>query len=515
MIDDRDGNPISFKYNAAQELLQDRVDAQTKRLLVLKARQLGCTTFWLARAFKKWMTQNNHTSVIVAYEELLTQRLLNRVQLMYDRLPIPENKKPKMTHKSANEKFLPSRNTVIYIGTAGSKTFGRGEPIHFFLGSEVAHWEEPNRILTPVFEAVPKSGEIILESTPNGEGTDKQPNVFYQMVKDCLDGDSSWELLSLFWWLEPEYKLPVGDSLAIAADRDRIANFAADEQGLIDRLNWSPAEADERIRWRRWKQNEMRRTGNLFLQEFMEDVASCFLTVKEPFYDYMVLEQLGEHCKPPVEHFRVAETPATYAEIWCPPDREASYPVYLIAVDPGQGKNTRSVATVWRCDLDDFNSVRHEATLAGYWIPEVFAPMVVRLAEYYHNAKIVPEANGHGMSFCAQVATYHNLYRRTDVVLGVEQKRVGWLTTGAAKVGSGGTKMYMMTELQSLISTNRLLTQDANLVRELRQVRYVYPHIQFIGSDDYHDSAAIMAATRHTVANVGVRGFIGSTGWKW
>src|SRR3990167_5153356 len=173
VIDDRDGNEIKFVYNPAQELMQGSIDAGTRRLLILKARQLGCTTLWLARAFKKWMTLENHTSVIVAYEELVTQRLLNRVQLMYDRMPVPESKKPKMTHKSANEKFLPSRNTVIYIGTAGSKTFGRGEPIHFFLASEVAHWEEPQRILTPVFEAVPKSGEIILESTPNGEGTDK------------------------------------------------------------------------------------------------------------------------------------------------------------------------------------------------------------------------------------------------------------------------------------------------------------------------------------------------------
>ena len=89
------------------------------------------------------------------------------------------------------------------------------------------------------------------------------------------------------------------------------------------------------------------------------------------------------------------------------------------------------------------------------------------------------------------------------------------MTTGATRVGSTGTKMYMMTELQSLISTGRFITHDMNLLRELRQVKYVFPTIQFTGSDDYHDSAAIMAATRHTVSNSGIRGYLGRTGWNW
>lgn len=495
-IEDRNGHEIQFIYNPAQEILSSDFNG-INRGLVIKAGQLGITTYFLARGFRKVITENNVTAVIVAHEEFLTQRLLHKVQVMYDRLPFADDKKPVMHHSSSYEKSFPRRNSVFYVGTAGAKVFGRGEPIHFFLGTEIAFWADPDRILIPTEQRVPLDGEMWLESTPNGEG-----NRFYHLVQEALGGNSIWTLVTLPWWLESEYKLPIGSKHALIGDMTKIVNFSQEEISLAIKAGWDDFEADERIRWRRRKIAGIKVA---FWQEFFESVDSCFLSTTEPFYDTEYLMELSKKSCPAPDHF-------FNAEIWFQPDKETQ-PVYVISVDPGQGKATRSVALVWRLDLADFTRIRHEATLAGFYDPITFAPMVEQLGEYYHFARIIPECNGHGMAFCAEVKNYRNLYYRTDVVSGLSGRQIGWMTTGPARLGASGTKMYMLTELQSLL--NIIETYDENLIREMMQLRYSGSNIKALSSDDYHDSAAIMAATRGSHTNQQLRGYRGRSGWNW
>ena len=496
-IEDRDGQEIMFKLNPAQELLYNGL---TGRDIVVKGRQLGITTFLLARGLKKVLTQDNTTAVVVAYEEFLTQKLLQRVQNMYDRLPWPDVKKPVMSHKSAYEKYFPRRKSVFYIGTAGAKVFGRGEPIHYFIGSEFAFWTDPWRILNPVMQSVPLGGEIIIESTPNGMGSEGEPNAFYSLVTEGLQEQAtSWHVHELNWWLEGAYRIPEGSKYALPMDKGPL-EYTDYEEGLIRRIGWRDQEAAERIRWRRLKVSQLH---GEFEQEYLEDLSSCFLSVGEPVYDFDRLAELRAQCFP-------SPYSLMNARVWYQPEEQASY---VISIDPGQGKNTRSVALVWRLDLENYQKIRHEATLAGYYDPITFAPMVAKLGEYYHWAKLIPEANGHGMAFCAEVKNYPNLYYRTGIVSGISTKEIGWLTTGATRVGASGTKMYMITELQSLLGI--IDTQDVNLINELAQVRYAGNQVKFMGADDYHDAAAIMAACRHNSTGRRARGFLGRAGWKW
>jgi len=510
LIDDRNGNVKPFIFNPAQEILYKE---HTNRELVVKAGQLGITTFFLARAFKKVITTPNVTAVVVAHEEFLTQRLLSRVDQMHKRLPLPAHLKPAMKHNSAYEKSFPhdkgksydKGDSVFYIGTAGAKVFGRGEPINHFHASEVAFWPDANKILIPTMQRVPLEGEMVIESTPNGEGSEKEPNVFFELVQEALDRESIWHLTALPWWVEPEYKIPYGSEYALPSDRGRI-NFNAEEFAIANKAGWDlNLEAQDRIRWRRRKIHEMKAA---FWQEMLEDIANCFLTTKEPFYDFDILDKWTHSSCDPVE------IGTNGVKIWFPPDDTPDeHPVYSITVDPGQGKYTRSVAKVWRHDLDDFSRVRQEASLSGLYNPTVFAPMVKRLGYYYQTAKIIPEANGHGMSFCAQIMDYPNLYWKTKIISGIQTREMGWMTTGASRVGGNGTKIYALTELQSLLPL--IETYDIDLIRELRQVKYAGDNIVFLGSDDHHDAAMIMAATRSTMGSNVPHGYQGNSGWKW
>ena len=498
IIEDRDGKLVRFKFNPIQQQLNGGF---TGRDLVLKPRQIGSTTLYLAKGYKRVITEGGINAVVVAHEEFLTKRLLNRVRLMHQRLPLPDGLKPELEHDAEYQMSFPKKESgtqsTFYIGTAGAKTFGRGEPIHEFIGSEFAFWPNPWKILTPVMQAVPLGGNITLESTPNGEGTEREPNAFYELVQEALDGNSVWALHEIPWWMLEEYRIPAGSKYALVADRTDLV-YTAEELDLILRVGWRDEEAADRIRWRRRKISEIHSS---FWQEFYEDIVSCFMSTKEPFYDYVEMDKLRQGCYDPSYGFKGAK-------VWFTPEDKIPY---SIAVDPGQGKATRSVATVWRHDLERYTKVRHEATLSGKYTSDVFAPMVMELAKYYNGALIVCEANGHGAAFCGEVKNYPHLYYRTDIVSGISSKQIGWMTTGPARIGATGTKIYAMTCLQGLLG--QLETHDFDLVREMRQVKYSGDSVQFLGSDDFHDSAMIMAATRS--GRPQKRGFLGRAGWNW
>lgn len=505
-IEDRGRNKIFFKFNPAQEMLYKK---RTGRDLIVKAGQLGVTTFELALAFKDTITNPGTTSVIVAHEEAITQRLLNKVRVWHEAMPKiiqtdagPMNK-PYMKYDSANQKSFPKINSTIFIGTARAFVFGRGEPIHNFIGSEVAFWPDAKRILVPTMQRVPLEGTMVLESTPNGEYMPNgERNYFYQAVLDAQEDKGIWTLHALEWWFEPEYRIPVNSNLVKDWLKPQIKDYMSDELDLIHDNGWDDKEADERIRWRRRKIDEIQ--GD-FYQEFFEDLGSCFLTSGSVYYNSLELDRLRAECIPFSHMWRDTQ-------IWHEPD-EDEHPNYMITVDPGQGKITQSVAAVWKIDPE--GGVRHEATLAGLYDSLTFAPMVMELGFYYRRAKIVAERNGHGQAFCSElvIKNYPSLYKQRDIISGVATNVVGWATTGAAKIGGKGTKIYAMDELNHLLPD--LECKDLNIIRQIMQVK-VSPdgRISFLGMDDYHDTAMIMAGTRPS-AGLSLRGKIGNKGWRW
>ena len=115
--------------------------------------------------------------------------------------------------------------------------------------------------------------------------------------------------------------------------------------------------------------------------------------------------------------------------------------------------------------MDNFSKIREEASLSGLYDHKLFVPMVWQLGEYYNWPRMAPEANGHGVGFCEGMFDkgYPNLFLRQEIISGLVTKRVGWVTTGAARIGAAGTKIYALTELQAILPI--IETYDQDLVR--------------------------------------------------
>lgn len=498
-IENKERRIGKFIPGVIQNDVLDELSIPGGRHVFLKPSQVGFSTMVIAYFLADTICTPGTTSVIVAHEEFITQRLLSKAQFFYDHLPAEF--KPVMSHKSANEKFFPELNSVLYIGSARAHVFGRGEPIHNFLADEYAFWADPDRIMVPSLQRVPAWGRMVVGSTPNGE-----ENAFHELYTAAKTRRSVWREHFYPWYLHPEYRMSPTSPLALPADRvPELVNLDSEESALILR----GCDHDQ-IRWRRAKTAELealRRDGTtrlLFGQEFPEDDTTCFLAAGDMVHDQNTLDRLARLCYP---------APLGYenCEVWEPPD--PGYP-YLVAIDPGQGKQTESAITVWRYLPNEVEGQPtrciHVATGVGFWDVEYTAKKAVQLGQYYNQAALVPEANSHGLAVITEVKNTHK-YPHLALMKDPFTNRTsldkhGWLTTPR-------TKPYMVTEMSKHLP--HLECHDSRIIGQMRGVRYPegnsregYLHI---GLSDLYMSSCIAVVSRTEIG--ATNGFGGTGGW--
>lgn len=459
------------------------IQESTNRNLVIKDAQIGCTSIITALFMKHTMTTPDTTTIIVSHEEFLTQRLLHRAQVFYD--SVPDELKPRMDHQSSFEKRFPDINSVMYIGTARSQVFGRGEPIHRLLLSEEAFYVKDaiSRIILPALQRVPPDGIVYRESTPNGED-----GSFYEEVQLAMAGQSSFKLHTLYWWENPDNSLRQDSE---TARQNNLHDIEVNEEERV--LQENHGLNVDQIRWRRWKILEM---GAMFYQEHMESLDTCFLTIGEPHYDPQVTTRLSRNC------FPAPHAGPEGARVWFQPEAGG---YYVMGIDPGQGKQTESVAHIWRLDLEH---LRHEATLSGFHEPKPMAQKCMSLGRYYNNALAVPEANAHGLALIGEmIGKYPHMYHRRDIVSGRAGPQPGWYT-------SAKTKPFMMQELTARLPA--LETYDAEFVRQIRGFRDIgMGKVETISADDHHDAGCLALVGATSIVPGRRRGFQGRSGWSW
>ena len=91
-IRDKNANLIPFKINDAQTLFENEIqkcekEGRLKRFIILKARQMGFSTFTEGLIFHDTTTNTFKNSMIIAHEDKATQNLFNMSKLYYEELP--------------------------------------------------------------------------------------------------------------------------------------------------------------------------------------------------------------------------------------------------------------------------------------------------------------------------------------------------------------------------------------------------------------------------------------------
>lgn len=175
----KDKNAELVKFVPKQEQLE-LLHHMHSRNVILKARQLGVSTFWLIYMLDAALWYPGvETGCIAHTREDATELFENKVKLAYDHLPKEIQNMHSQTSDSAR-KLAFSNGSSVRIGTS----FRSGTPV-IVLVSEFG-WlaakypEQAREIETGTFNAVPANGTLVVESTAMGN-----EGAYYNIVEDA------------------------------------------------------------------------------------------------------------------------------------------------------------------------------------------------------------------------------------------------------------------------------------------------------------------------------------------
>ncbi len=400
MIADKQGNDVDFTLNHTQATLDASL---TGRDIVPKARQEGVSAYVLGRFLAACMMYRNTRAVVISHDMESTQRLLARVHYYIEHIKGPQ---PVIRHSSKNHISFPKMNSDFYIGTAGSREFGRGDTITHLHCSEYAFWSKPKLLMKGLLQAVPMTGEIIIESTGNGY------NDYHSRCMKAEKGQSVWGL-HFFNWLDfPEYELSLDD---------------VEKEYLMTHLNKDWEEdflynigiSLEKIAWRRFKLDELDYDLSAFKQEYPMTLDECFQMTSKSIF-----------------HMVQYEPTAAWKNVdrggWMLDGHPRADKHYMVGADVAGGVGADASVVEIFC-LEDMEQV-------GEYInnkidPETFAYEIARIARYYNNAFCVVENNNHGiltLSVLDKIYDKMLIYKDDSTVASNEEKEIfqlGYKTT--------------------------------------------------------------------------------------
>ena len=153
--------------------VQQAFEAQRgQRNIVLKARQLGLTTWAAARFFLKTITRPGTLTLQVAHTQESAEEIFRIVHRFLDYLPDRLRKGCLRTSRAnVRQIVFPELDSQYRVVSAGERNAGRGMTVQNLHCSELARWPgDPAETLAGLRAALAPDGEEILESTPDGIG---------------------------------------------------------------------------------------------------------------------------------------------------------------------------------------------------------------------------------------------------------------------------------------------------------------------------------------------------------
>ncbi len=266
----------AFRMNRAQQEYSHSCDKQN---VVLKARQVGITTYIAARFFVQTITQRGTMSMQVTQDRESAEDIFRIVRRFWQNLPDYLRKGPLRTsHRNARQLVFPNLDSEYCLASAAENA-GRGRTIQNLHCSEVSRWgREGDEALASLRAAVMPGGDIVLESTPNGAG-----GLFYEEWQRA--DDTGYKRHFFPWWFDSSYAIEPGTN---------FPPFTEEEVALVAMHGLKI----EQIAWRRKQWASLR---GLAVQEFAEDPVSCFLASGECFFDLESVEQARQNSSGPLE----------------------------------------------------------------------------------------------------------------------------------------------------------------------------------------------------------------------
>jgi hypothetical protein len=421
-VRDREGVERRLRANAAQRAFER---ARGQRNIVLKARQMGMTTWVAGRFFLKTITARGVLTVQVAHTREAAEGIFRMVQRFWECLPEDMREGPLRRGKAnAGQMCFTELDSEFRVVSAGDEGAGRGLTMQYLHCSEVSRWPgDAGATLAGLRAALAPGGEMVMESTPNGAY-----GCFYEEWGRAASSDLVQHFFP--WWMEKAY-------IAAAA----VGELREDEELLVESHGLTRAQ----IGFRRGLEASYR---GLRSQEFAEDAESCFKATGECCFEVSAVETRMASVGEPIEVRRGGAL-----QIWFPPVAGKSY---LVAVDTAGGGADGDFAAV---QVIEMSSGLQCAELQQRLGTLELARVSAGLAREYGSALIVVERNNHGagvLAYLDSVERYARVYEQAGVA--------GWLTTAGSKPGIVSRMGALLVESAWIFFSRRLLGECRTFV---------------------------------------------------
>jgi hypothetical protein len=424
LVRTREGRPAQLRANSAQHAFEKR---RGQWNIVLKARQMGITTWTAARFFLRTITRPGTLTLQVAHTRESAEEIFRIVHRFADWLPGPLRDGPLRTGRAnVRQIVFPEIDSQYRVVTAGDRNAGRGLTVQNLHCSELARWPgNPAETLAGLRAALAPDAELILESTPDGVG-----GCFHE---EWLRAPETGTVQHFFpWWMERRYMSEAVDETALTEE----------ERALKKRERLTLKQ----IGYRRQIRNNFR---GLAAQEYAEDAESCFRLSGEPVFEIESIEVRLREVPEPVERRRNGEL-----EIWLP---AVTGRQYLVAVDPAGGGSSGDYSAIEVLELETGLQC---AEFAGRIGGLELARLIGELAAEYGKAWVVVERNNHGSGVLAYLEIpcgYDRIYRKGG--------QPGWLTTSLSRPAALGRLAAALVDEPERFLSRRLLGECRSFVR--------------------------------------------------
>ncbi|HUC95510.1 MAG TPA: terminase [Candidatus Saccharimonadia bacterium] len=269
-IINKNGSKTLFKLNWAQEELYDNMWYCN---LVLKARQLGISTYVCLLFLDRCLFNSNVAAGIIAHTLEDAQQMFRRVKFAYDSLP-EDLKKLISADNDTSQMLKFSNGSSLRVGTSlRSSTF---QYLHISeFGKICAKYPDKAReIITGSLNTVAPGQYIFIESTAEG-----REGYFYEMCKQAqAHADSGKELSKLDfkfhfypWWGEFHYRIRQG-GIHISDELEEYFNLLAIQGIKLD------------LEQKCWYSSKFSTQGENMRREFPSTPSECWEVSNEGLY---------------------------------------------------------------------------------------------------------------------------------------------------------------------------------------------------------------------------------------
>jgi hypothetical protein len=423
-VRNRDGKIVGLEANRAQREFERRRGQQN---IVLKARQMGISTWVAGRFFLRTITRPGTLTMQVAHSREGAEQIFRIVHRFYDQLP--EGLRDgvlRVSRANVGQLVFPELDSEYRVESAADVNAGRGMTVQNLHCSEVARWNgDAAETLASLRAALAPGGELVMESTPNGA---------YGCFYDEWERAAETGLVPHFfpWWMEPAYAgVPVSPE-----------EWADDEREMVE----AHGLTSEQIGYRRALRSAF---GRVAAQEFAESPEGCFLASGNCLFD---LEQIARRTK--TVHDPVETRLNGQLWLWYPPVPGRQY---LLGVDPAGGGADGDYSAV---QVVDEASGLQCAELRAHLSPRELAKTVVALGREYNSGLLVVERNNHGHGVLAHLDTarYPAVYEHGG--------QPGWPTNSMTRPRMLEIVSAALEAQPEIFSSSRLLGECRTFVRQ-------------------------------------------------